>query len=64
MKDQTLNQFLERGTQRQLALALEVTEGAIFQMVSSGRDIRFKIRRGKIVHAYEVKPVGRFRAAA
>ena len=62
MKEITLTDFLIDGTQQQVADALKITQGAVYQMVLNNRDVRLILSdKGKIVRAKEIKlfPTGK-----
>lgn len=66
MTETTLSQYLTFPdvNQSSAAKALGVTAGAVWQMVRAGRDIRLTIdTEGRVVHAVEVRPIGRFAAS-
>lgn len=56
----SLAEYLETGTQLEVAKALEIGQSAVAQMVAAGRDVRIVLDANKeIVRAYEVKALGR-----
>ncbi len=62
MKELTLADYLIDGTQQQVADALKITQGAVYQMVLNKRDVRLILSdKGKIVRAKEIKlfPTGK-----
>jgi len=57
-----LTDYLIDGTQQEVADALEITQGAVYQMVANNRDVRLILNnKGKIVRASELKtfPTGK-----
>lgn len=59
MKTISLQQFLEDKTQAEAAQAIGVTQGAVGQMLRSGRRIELTISDDGTVQAHEIKPIGR-----
>lgn len=62
MKEMTLQDYLIDGTQQEVADALKITQGAVYQMVLNNRDVRLILsNKGKIVRAREIKrfPTGK-----
>lgn len=55
----TLNEYLKNSTQADLAKALGITPGAVYQWVKHDRDIRVIKHKDGSVTAYQVKPIGR-----
>lgn len=60
----TLQDYLKEKTQSELAEAIGVTQGAVWQMVRSGRNIEITINDDGTVTAHEIKPIGRRNVAA
>lgn len=58
MTEKTLKQYLESHSQKEIAVLLGVTPGAVSQMVASNRDIRFLLNKDGTTQVYEVKPLG------
>ena len=58
-----LKDFLKEHSQAELAKALNVTAGAVYQWVKFDRDIRIKKHKNGTLSAYQVKPVGRKQSA-
>lgn len=54
-----LKEFAKGRTQPQIADFLGVTQGAISQMLSSGRDIRVKEYKDGTFQAFEIRSIGR-----
>jgi hypothetical protein len=62
MKEMKLTDYLVDGTQQEVADALKITQGAVYQMVLNNRDVRLVLSdKGKIVRAKEIKlfPTGK-----
>ncbi|MDR2213068.1 MAG: Cro/Cl family transcriptional regulator [Pseudomonadales bacterium] len=60
MSEITLTQYLKICSQREVAEALGLTQGAVSQMVRAGRDIRLLIDdAGALTGYYEIKAVRR-----
>ena len=62
MNEMKLTDYLIDGTQQEVADALKVTQGAVYQMVSNNRDVRLVLNnKGQIVRATEIKtfPTGK-----
>ena len=62
MNEMRLEDYLIDGTQQQVADALGITQGAVYQMVLNDRDVRLILNnKGKIVRAKEIKlfPTGK-----
>ena len=54
MKEITLQDYLIDGTQLEVADALKITQGAVYQMVRYDRDVRLILNnKGAIVKAWE-----------
>lgn len=54
--EQHISDFLKNTTQEQLAGALGITQGAVNQMLKSGRDIRIVLSEEGL-SAYEIRSV-------
>lgn len=51
-----MKEFLESHTQREAAEIIGCTQGAIWQMVKNGRDIRFRVSEGgDVAEFFEIK---------
>lgn len=62
MNEMKLTDYLIDGTQQEVADALKITQGAVYQMVLNNRDVRLILNnKGKIVRAKEIKqfPTGK-----
>lgn len=59
----TLQEYLIGRSQKAVADALDVTQGAVSQMLRKRRDIRIRVLPDGTVQAFELKPVGRKKAA-
>ena len=62
MKEMKLTDYLIDGTQQEVADALKITQGAVYQMVSNSRDVILTLNnKGRIVKAREIKefPTGK-----
>jgi len=59
MKEITLQEWLKTLKQKDAAKYMGVTDGAITQMKTSGRDIRIVLNRGVYDHWFEIKRRGR-----
>ncbi len=56
MKELSISDYLIDGTQKEIAEALHITDGAVSQMVKFNRDVRLIVnKRGEIVRAHEIK---------
>ena len=56
MTEITLKDFLKTHTQQEAANAIGCTQGAVWQMLRAGRDIRFRAnKKGVPVSYYEIK---------
>ena len=56
MKEMTLKQFLEGRTQKDVADIMGLTQGAVWQMIKHGRDIRFMVNDdGSVSDFFEIK---------
>jgi len=63
MKELSLTEYLTDQSQAAVARLMGVTRDAVSKMVMAKRDIRIVVdKKGEVVEAYEVKPVGRFKA--
>lgn len=60
---QTLKDFLEGRSQPEAAMLLGVTQSAVSQMLSSGRDIRVEESPEGGFRAFEIKPIGKAKTA-
>lgn len=60
----SLKEYAQNKTLADVAEAIEVTPGAVWQMLRSGRHIEITIHADGAVEANEIKPVGRRKAAA
>ena len=65
MKTMTLSEYLKEKTMAEAAEGIGVTQGAVWQMVRSGRRINLTVREdGQVMDSYEIKPLGKSKAAA
>lgn len=65
MKTITLQDYVQTRTQAQAAEAMGVTQGAVWQMLRSGRRIELTIFDDGRIEANEIRPIGkRTRTAA
>lgn len=56
MKELTLKEVLEGRTQKDVADIMGLTQGAVWQMIKHGRDIRFKVDgEGNVTDFFEIK---------
>lgn len=59
----TLQEYLIGRSQKAVADALGVTQGAVWQMLRKKRDIRVRVTASGELQAFELKPIGRKSAA-
>ncbi len=59
-----LSEFAKGRKQPQIAQLLGVTQGAVSQMLHSGRDIRVREKSVGVYEAVEIRPIGCRRRAA
>jgi len=62
MKESTLIEYVSRHGQTSTARALGLTQGSVWQMLKSGREVVIReADEGMVTFAFERKPIGRFR---
>ena len=61
--EMTLREFVEEHSQERVAAMMGVTQGAVSQMLRSERDIRVAEDGEQGYRFFEIKPVGKHRAA-
>lgn len=57
MKKISLNEYLEQGTQTELANALGMNQSAVSQMVRAGRNIEITLHDDGRIEANEIRPI-------
>lgn len=64
-EDMTLREFVEKHSQERVAAMMGVTQGAVSQMLKSGRVIRVTEDEAATsgFRFFEIKPIGRRKAA-
>lgn len=63
MKEMTLSTFAAEKGRTVAAKLLELSQPGLWKAINSGRDIRVRVHEDGRVDAYEIKPIGRRKAA-
>lgn len=64
MNEKPLHKYVEEHGQTETARRLDVSQGAVWQMLKSGRDITIVDNGDGSISAYEKKPIGGNKAVA